>query len=135
VDDFSSKLDLPSALETVESIDANHMQMARCSSKGDSCYRAISGVLRQFVRQELPKEINLPDPGKHSRKLLEKYCRVMMNAYLILPAHKPPFIVPFAKDDSFIGREDILADIDVINKQASLPRHTRVALVGLGGVG
>ena len=53
----------------------------------------------------------------------------------ILSVRKPSFIVPFAKDDSFIGREDILADIDVINKQASLSRHIRVALVGLGGVG
>ncbi|KAF7506253.1 hypothetical protein GJ744_012061 [Endocarpon pusillum] len=33
MDDFSSKLDLPQALETVESIDANHMQMARYSSR------------------------------------------------------------------------------------------------------
>ncbi|KAF2471354.1 uncharacterized protein BDR25DRAFT_26099 [Lindgomyces ingoldianus] len=32
VDDFSSKLDLPRALETVESINANHMQMARTRS-------------------------------------------------------------------------------------------------------
>lgn len=53
VDDFSSKLDLPRALETVESIDANHMQMARYSSKDDQGYRAISGVLKGFVRQEL----------------------------------------------------------------------------------
>ncbi|KAG9514269.1 hypothetical protein KCU93_g9818, partial [Aureobasidium melanogenum] len=53
VDDFSSKLDLPRALETVESIDANHMQMARYSSRDDEGYRAISGVLKAFVRQEL----------------------------------------------------------------------------------
>lgn len=53
VDDFSSKLDLPRALETVESIDANHMQMARYSRRDDQGYRAISGVLKAFVRQEL----------------------------------------------------------------------------------
>ena len=50
VDDFSSKLDLPRSLETVESIDANHMQMARCSDRLDLRYRAISGVLKQFLR-------------------------------------------------------------------------------------
>ena len=50
VDDFSSKLDLPRSLETVESIDANHMQMARCSDRLDPRYRAISGVLKQFMR-------------------------------------------------------------------------------------
>ena len=60
VDDFSSKLDLPQALETVESIDANHMQMARCSSRDDQGYRAISGVLKAFVRQELERQQTLP---------------------------------------------------------------------------
>jgi hypothetical protein len=51
VDDFSSKLDLPRTLETVESIDANHMQMARYSSKDDQGYRAISGVLKATIRE------------------------------------------------------------------------------------
>ncbi|KAL2018181.1 hypothetical protein VTK56DRAFT_1206 [Thermocarpiscus australiensis] len=51
VDDFSSKLDLPQSLETVESIDANHMQMARCSDRADPRYRAIVGVLQQFIRR------------------------------------------------------------------------------------
>lgn len=53
MDDFSSKLDLPREMETVESINANHMQMARYSSKEDEGYRAISGILKDFVRQEL----------------------------------------------------------------------------------
>jgi hypothetical protein len=52
VNDFSSKLDLPRTLKTVESIDANHIQMAKCGSKEDASYRAISGVLRQFIRKE-----------------------------------------------------------------------------------
>jgi hypothetical protein len=60
VDDFSSKLDLPLALETVESIDANHMQMARCSSRDDQGYRAISGVLKACVRQELDSQQRSP---------------------------------------------------------------------------
>jgi hypothetical protein len=74
VDDFSSKLDLPSALETVESIDANHMQMARCSSKDDPRYRAIVGVLRQFVRKGLlKKQTTLVDAAEHSCTLFKKY--------------------------------------------------------------
>ncbi|KAK3986214.1 hypothetical protein QBC44DRAFT_333822 [Cladorrhinum sp. PSN332] len=51
VDDFSSKLDLPRSLETVESIDANHMEMARCRDKADPQYRAIVGVLQQFIQR------------------------------------------------------------------------------------
>jgi len=50
VDDYSSKLDLPRPLETVESIDANHMQMARCRNKDDPQYRDILGVIKQFLR-------------------------------------------------------------------------------------
>ncbi|KAK5994162.1 FAD-dependent monooxygenase prx3 [Cladobotryum mycophilum] len=50
VDDFSSKVDLPSTLETVESIDADHRQMVKCTSKDDDRYRAILGVLKQSIR-------------------------------------------------------------------------------------
>jgi hypothetical protein len=40
----------------VESIDANHMQMARYSSRDDQGYRAISGVLKACVQQELESQ-------------------------------------------------------------------------------
>ncbi|KAH7115658.1 hypothetical protein EDB81DRAFT_669134 [Dactylonectria macrodidyma] len=50
VGDFSSKLDLPRELETVETIDADHRQMVKCASRDDARYRAISGVLKQFLR-------------------------------------------------------------------------------------
>jgi hypothetical protein len=53
---------------------------------------------------------------------------------LILLVRKPLFVVPFLRDDLFVGREDILVDIDVINKLTLLHRHSRAALVGLGGV-
>jgi hypothetical protein len=53
VDNFSSKLDLAREQETVETIDANHMEMARCSSRDDARYRQICGVLKQFIRTGL----------------------------------------------------------------------------------
>ena len=53
MDDFSSKLDLPRTIETVESIDANHMQMTKYGSKDDQGYRAIFGTFKSFMRQEL----------------------------------------------------------------------------------
>ena len=55
MDDFSSKLDLPKEIETVESIDANHRQMTKFCSKDDSGYRAISGVIKNFIRKEMNK--------------------------------------------------------------------------------
>jgi hypothetical protein len=45
------------------------------------------------------------------------------------------FIVPFSRDDLFVGREDIIAEISEKRKQAASRNHTRLALVGLGGVG
>lgn len=56
VDDFSSKVDLPPPFETVESLDADHRQMARCSSRTDPQYRSITGVLKQFMRRQLPSK-------------------------------------------------------------------------------
>lgn len=56
MDDFSSKLDLARTQETVESIDANHMEIARCGSRGDPRYRQISGVLKQFIRVTLAQK-------------------------------------------------------------------------------
>lgn len=56
VDDFSSKLDLPSTLETVETIEADHREMARYSSREEEGYRAILGVLRDFVRRGLGRQ-------------------------------------------------------------------------------
>ena len=53
VDDFSSKVDLASVQETVETIDANHMQMTKYSSRDDSGYRAVSGVLKAFIERQL----------------------------------------------------------------------------------
>ena len=50
VDDFSSKLGLPNTLETPESIDASHIQMARCADRSDESYRSIVGVIKQFLK-------------------------------------------------------------------------------------
>ncbi|KAI9764473.1 MAG: hypothetical protein M1840_008399 [Geoglossum simile] len=117
VDDFSSKLDLPRELETVESIDANHMQMARYCSKDEHGYRAISGVLKSFVRQELDGKGT--SPARHAD----------------VSSPDVLFTVPFSRDDFFIGRGDIIANISEKRKQAASRNHTRIALVGLGGIG
>lgn len=43
---------------------------------------------------------------------------------------KAAFLVPFDKDDKFVGREDILSKID-----ERLKNKRRVAIAGIGGVG
>lgn len=140
MEDFSSKLDLPRTLETVESIDANHMQMTRYSSKDDQGYRAISSVLKRFVRQELESTIIPPaNPTDVSCTYLENVDNELLQrstlTNVVLPATGALFIVPFSRDDLFVGREDIIAKISEKRKQTVSRNHTRLALVGLGGVG
>ncbi|EUC36943.1 hypothetical protein COCCADRAFT_86924, partial [Bipolaris zeicola 26-R-13] len=118
VDNFSSKLDLPREFETVESIDANHMQMARCASRDDQVYRAVCGVLKAYVKQEL-KNQQTPSASEGTATGLTDATSL--------------FMVPFSKDNFFIGREDIINKIKERRKAA--PSHTRTALFGLGGVG
>lgn len=51
-------MDLPRALEIVETIDADHRQMVKCSSRTDARYLAILRVLRQHLRDA--KSVRLP---------------------------------------------------------------------------
>ncbi len=44
-------------------------------------------------------------------------------------------MVPFQRDSTFVGREDIMADLREKHGQAASQDHSRVALIGLGGVG
>lgn len=45
----------------------------------------------------------------------------------------PTSTVPFARDDNFVGREELLKSIDMVLLQPN--RHNRFALTGLGGIG
>jgi hypothetical protein len=59
--------------------------------------------------------------------------RELIIVNLVVP--KPSFTVPFQRDSMFIGRENVMAEIKRKYEQATLQNHTRLALVGLGGVG
>ena len=136
MDNFSSKLDLPRELETVESIDTNHMQMARNYSKDEHSYRAISGILKSFVRQELDGKGTLPArPANVSctySRLSSTWYRMLMNLLLLAP--DALFMVPFSRDDLFVGRGDIIAKISEKRNQAASRNHIRIALIRLGGI-
>jgi len=51
VDDFLSKINLLSVLKTLESIDANYMQMIKCKNQANESYRIIANVLKQFLKE------------------------------------------------------------------------------------
>jgi hypothetical protein len=64
--------------------------------------------------------------------------RVLQSKELISPilvVRKPSLMIPFPRDRMFVGREAIMADINRRYEQGTLQSHTRLALVGLGGVG
>ncbi|KAL4778621.1 hypothetical protein BJX76DRAFT_352467 [Aspergillus varians] len=48
---------------------------------------------------------------------------------------RPFFTVPYQRDDNFVGRKSIMADLDDKLQSMTTAKHTRVALVGIGGVG
>ena len=67
VSNFSSKLGLPK-IERVESINANHMQMARCRDRSDDSYRFIAGVLKQFLKNANPDKDPPVRPLIHTQR-------------------------------------------------------------------
>ncbi|MCJ1279782.1 hypothetical protein MMC21_007606 [Puttea exsequens] len=128
VSDFSSKLGLP-GIEIVESIDANHMQMARCKDRLDESYRAIAGVLKQFLKRgssgaDLPIRSVIKMQREATPSVQQEadtscattsYCNI------------PP------RNRRFIGRMEKLEELE--EKLILSNDCQKLALVGLGGVG
>lgn len=50
-----------------------------------------------------------------------------------MPQRDTVFVMPFAQDKDFVGREDILTSLDEGFSQSTTLR--RMALAGLGGIG
>lgn len=44
-------------------------------------------------------------------------------------------MIPFKRDKKFVGREDVMGDIEKRKEQTAGDEHSRIALVGLAGVG
>ena len=53
-----------------------------------------------------------------------------MSIATALKYSKRTFMVPFERDAKFVGREDIIAELD-----QKLKSRRRVALAGIGGIG
>ncbi|CAG9954248.1 unnamed protein product [Clonostachys rosea f. rosea IK726] len=130
VDDFSSRLGLPQAFEKVETLDADHKQMVKCTGREDDRYRTIHGVIQHFIHRS-PVEAS-------SARIITN-----MTASLSLEAGAPQldttktnrvfFCIPFTMNPRFVGRDDILSKISttLFTKNG----YNRLALVGLGGIG
>ncbi|RYP18020.1 hypothetical protein DL767_009912 [Monosporascus sp. MG133] len=135
VSDFSSKVGLPEQLETVERIDANHMQMARCSDKTDQQYRVISKVLTQFIRTGLPHGGEAGAQGLTPAAGMETD-RAAASGNTRAPLGNRasrPYYIPLPRNRHFTGRDAIL---DRLQERLFIRKDCqKLAVVGLGGVG
>ncbi|KFY65702.1 hypothetical protein V496_02398 [Pseudogymnoascus sp. VKM F-4515 (FW-2607)] len=89
-------------------LDANHSMIVKFNSKNNRGCTSARDKLRQF-EQDAPS----CSAGAKQTK-----------AFLDGPV-----------DSAFVGREDILLEIDKKLEQAASQEHSRVALVGQGGIG
>ncbi|KAJ3531234.1 hypothetical protein NM208_g8967 [Fusarium decemcellulare] len=125
VDDFSSKLDLPPTIETVETIDANHSQMTKFADKNDAGYCDVSGVLKACIRSSIKNEMSRSTPVGEQTE-----AAAMPN---VTQGGPPFFHVPFSLNRQFVGRTDILETLQ--DKLFGSDEFQQVALAGLGGIG
>ncbi|KAF2631425.1 hypothetical protein BU25DRAFT_384710 [Macroventuria anomochaeta] len=115
VDSDSALLQLPDSTEEKIPLDADHSMIVKFDNKNARGYSSARDKLRQFARD---------GPGV----VADRFTRAQNRP-------KPSTMVPFPRDDAFVGREDVLARIEGIHRGSALRGHNRVALVGLGGVG
>ncbi|KAH6667983.1 hypothetical protein B0J14DRAFT_519380 [Halenospora varia] len=94
-------------------IHSNHMDMTKFEHENEPGFTAISGELRRWV-----KELTISSRQQHGTQ------------YLTSPRPTPSSIIPFRRDQDFVDC-DVLCEM---SQKCSLAA-SRVALVGLGGVG
>ncbi|KAK7419576.1 hypothetical protein QQZ08_010789 [Neonectria magnoliae] len=114
VDSSSALLQLPDSMEEKIPLDADHSMIVKFDNKNNRGYTSARDKLRQF-EQDAPTMV------------AARFLRAQNRP-------KPSIMVPFQRDSTFVGRKDIIAKILEL-EQAAADNHSRVALVGLGGVG
>ncbi|KAM6510829.1 hypothetical protein FSOLCH5_011275 [Fusarium solani] len=111
----SALLELPDSMEEKIPLDSDHSMIVKFDNKNNRGYTSARDKLRQF-EQDAPSVV------------AARFLRAQNRP-------KPDIMVPFERDSAFVGREDIIAKILEKHEQAAADNHSRVALVGLGGVG
>ncbi|EFQ96753.1 hypothetical protein MGYG_09202 [Nannizzia gypsea CBS 118893] len=89
------------------SIHANHHDMVKFKSTEENGFKRVLGQLTRWI-----DEIRLTHQ-----------------------ASEPFSTIPFSRDENFVGRGTVMAEIESIFEKAAPTHHTRVALVGIGGIG
>ncbi|KAI9766209.1 MAG: hypothetical protein M1839_005011 [Geoglossum umbratile] len=113
VDNDSARLNLPNEI-AVGVVGANHKSICKFRRADNQKYSPVWRAVKNLVDSALVESIALSANSSDQ----------------ISPSRESCFSVPFERDLKFIGREDIIAEID---KRLEVQR--RVALAGIGGVG
>ncbi|KFY34178.1 hypothetical protein V494_06986 [Pseudogymnoascus sp. VKM F-4513 (FW-928)] len=115
VDADSALLQLPDSMEDKIPLNTDHILMVKFNSRSDQGYRSARDRL----------------------KLFEQDATNVVAARFLRPQSilNTAIMIPFQRDNAFVGREDILVKISKKFQQEAPHTHSRVALVGLGGVG
>ncbi|KAI9782759.1 MAG: hypothetical protein M1816_001711 [Peltula sp. TS41687] len=95
--------------ERVIGLDADHRDICKFESTGDSNYKRVLKRL-EAVATEIEEQTSIE--ARESA------------------VPRPSLEIPFLRDPKFIGREDIIQEIE-----SGFTSNSRIALVGLGGVG
>ncbi|KAF2677679.1 hypothetical protein K458DRAFT_395748 [Lentithecium fluviatile CBS 122367] len=113
---FSSSL---TRWKTKIPLDADHSMMVKFDIRNARGYSSARDKLRQFQQNAL-------------NVVAARFWSLLVQTQ---NRPRPSTMVPFQRGRAFVGRRNILARIEEKNKQAGALNHSRIALVGLGGVG
>ena len=134
LDQASQDAVLPVVRGCLAKVDMLHSILVRSlPAKADSSWRRSAKALASLSRE---KKIEQLVAGLRSYvQLLTFHQATGVPAAVVLPKadvlpEKPRFLVPFDRDVNFVGREDVIAQID-----GAFEKSGRVALSGIGGVG
>ncbi|KAJ3561843.1 hypothetical protein NPX13_g8787 [Xylaria arbuscula] len=136
VEDFSSKVGLSPKFESWESIDANHMEMARCTNKNDPKYIAIAGVIKHLIRSSMLSDHDARVQNGVSTSQVDSQTDSSQGETGVgrnTPCHKPHHYLPLSRNQRFTGRSTILDELK--EKLFTQGESQKLAIVGLGGVG
>ncbi|KAI8966751.1 TPR-like protein [Daldinia sp. FL1419] len=119
VPDFSSKVGISEAFEVVETLDADHMQMARCTRPTDQLYSSLLKIIKQFVAGGLQRYN--PQSPLPSTPSIPKY-----------GVGTPVYHIPHPRNEHFAGRRHVLKELE---ESFFVEKRWKLAIFGLGGVG
>jgi hypothetical protein len=150
------KVELPLLLDTLKRTQAQAESGAISRETQEALLPVVEGCRSQVELLDSTLVKTLPKPGDSSWRrsmmafssvgqekkveqitsTLRKYVQTLTYHQatgpitLVIRPSKPCFIMPFNRDQSFVGREDILQEIE-----SKFKNQRRVALAGIGGVG